>query len=319
MQLSNKVRQTYFDRFDEMDLEYRLHFASRLYAWSGDDDAKRLLDTLRPAVLPATHESRKENLFAIKEELRLKDYERDVNDYVRRKPYFEKYPNLLLLHSALFRLRHWLCIYGIDERSLLYELLPKQDVITLINELLADTAAQKTLSTYFINTVYLYEKLYDSPEINQVEPRQFIEIAKLYNQANTADIQILIYLYTHCILGETLFYFQPIQQNHDVYVEMIKQLEQLIHDNFTAINLDNKFEFLVCAQICDYKSFLTDRIYEEADKSVNDEGFIVDVHNTNKNPHKQSFMMSEHRNVLFIMSTTKPLFNKSPQPLLRFN
>lgn len=319
MQLRNKVRQTYIDRFNEMDIEYCLHFASRLYAWSEDNDAKQLLDNLRPEVLPANHKERRQHILAIREELRIKNYDRDVNDYARRKLYFEKYPNLLLVHNALFRIRHWLCIYDVDERELLYELVPRHEVSRLITALLQDQTAQKILSTYFINTVYLYEKMYESPDVPSIKPRAIIGLADLYDLSNAADIQILIYLYTHCILGETLFYYQPVKYEVEVYTEMLKRLEQLIDQSFNTINLDNKFEFLVCARICNYSSYLAEKIYAEAEKSVNSEGFIVDMHNTNANPYKQSFMMSEHRNVLFILSMTNPVFNNQTKSLLRFS
>ena len=45
---------------------------------------------------------------------------------------------------------------------------------------------------------------------------------------------------------------------------------------------------------------------------MNDQGFIVDTINQAINPVKQSFLMSEHRNVLFIMSTVTPTFSTDP-------
>jgi hypothetical protein len=303
------IRTTYLSRFNEMTLEYRLHFTSRLYAWNSDPEAARLLRAIQPEVLPANHEDRLQALKDIREELVHKDYARDVNDYTRRKPFFDSYPNLLLLHNALFRIRHWLCIYGQDERTSLYEIIPKDDVEELISELRADAPAMRALSTYAINTLYLYEKLFDQKGI---DPETILDLASSYDRSNPSDVQIMIYLYTHCILGETLFYYQPIASHSDTYLRMLEELDTLIEENFDTISLDNKCEFLVCSQICGYEARQKTRIEDEVARSVGAEDFIVDTHNSATNPAKQSFMMSEHRNVLFIMSQSKPVFQRQP-------
>ena len=89
---------------------------------------------------------------------------------------------------------------------------------------------------------------------------------------------------------------------------MLDTLEDLIDNNFDKINLDNKLEFLVCARICHYESNLFKRIYEECEKSISPEGiFIIDRHNQNVQKDRSNFTSSEHRNVLFIMSTTEYL------------
>jgi hypothetical protein len=310
MQPAQTIKNTYLERFNEMTLEYRLHFASRLFAWSADPDAKQLLDAIKNEVIPETTEKRRDSLFAIRDELIHKDYERDVNDYARRKPFFDSYPDLLLLHSALFLIRHWLCIYGVDERPMLYELIPKAQVTEMLTRLEQDKAAQRSLSTYFINTCYLYTKLYEDSEVEPINPRDILEIGSHYDRTNPSDVQILIYLYTHCILGETLFYHQPVSENQDAYEDMLEELEELIDKNYDTISLDNKFEFLVCSKICGFDSRLSTRIDDEADLSLNNEGFIVDTHNKKINPLKQSFLMSEHRNVLYIMSRSDPIFTK---------
>jgi len=306
---TDKVRKTYFDRFDEMELEYQLHFASRLSAWNGDQAAKQKLADLEHIVVPSSHDERIKNLEDVRLELAAKDFERDVNNYQARKPFFEKYPDLLLVHNALFRIRHWYCIYGIDEREGLFEVLPKQQVEAMITELSGDKEAVRVLSTYAINVFYLYEKLYaDDKDVIDID--KILGLKESYDHSDKKDLQMLIYLYAHCILGETLFYAQPVQKRLGAYLEMLKQIETILERNYDDVNLDNKFEFLVCARICDYQTKLASKIYDEAERSLNDEGFIVDKFNQNSSPAKQTFLMSEHRNVLFIMSHTEPLFNK---------
>ncbi len=309
--LAQKIRAIYFQRFDELELEYQLHYASRLYSWNDDPEAAEKLRELRPVIVPPSTSERLKNLQAISEELAHKDFERDVNNYGLRKPYFDKYPHLLLIHSALFRIRHWYCIYGIDERDALFELLPQKEIEAMITSLRSDSAAIRILSTYAINTFYLYEKLYKQESGSQ-NTTHLLEIGAGYDHSNLKDLQLKIYLYTHSILGETLFYFQPILRHEEMYTQMLTEIEKILSDHFDKINLDNKFEFLVCAQICNFDTSLAEQIYQEAENSVHQEGFIVDMHNQNRNPLKQTFLMSEHRNVLYIMSQSKPLFNTQP-------
>jgi hypothetical protein len=305
-----RIKQTYLERFDEMTLEYRLHFASRLYSWNGDTDAQKLLETMQSEIVPATHEERLASLVGIADELVVKDYERDVNDYARRQPFFEAYPALLLIHNALFRIRHWYFLYDIDERDALFSVVSKDEIEAMLTRLQADDAAQQALSTYAINTFYLYQKLYPQSTVPDLNLEKILDLGASYDRTHIPDMQILIYLYTHCILGETVFYAQPVLRHHELYIRMLRELETLLEAEFENINLDNKCEFLVCAQILGFESKHTERIHDEATRSISSEGFIVDTFNKNRNPKKQDLMMSEHRNVLYIMSFTQPLFQR---------
>jgi hypothetical protein len=310
MDIAQLVKNTYFDRFDELELEYQLHFASRLYSWSNDQKALEKLRSLRTTLVPTNTTTRLANLHHIKEELAVKNFERDVNNYEQRKPYFEKYPDLLLVHNALFRIRHWHCIYGVDERALLFELLPHTEIDKLIHALRNDTDAIRTLSTYAINTFYLYDRLYQSE--NTLDIEALFDAGRRYDKTDIKQLQLLTYLYTHCIIGETLFYFQPIKTGEDTYQKMLFTVEQIFLENFERINLDNKLEFLVCAKICGYNAKIEERIYTEVGSSLHEDGYIVDRLNRNINPAKQNFLMSEHRNVLYLMSQTTPQFISKP-------
>ena len=125
-----------------------------------------------------------------------------------------------------------------------------------------------------------------------------------YDRANKQDIQLLIYLYTHCIIGESNFYTRTVDpRSMNVFTIMLQELEAVISQQFESINLDNKLEFLVCCRICDYQTQLYERIMQECVASISEEGtFLVDRLNTNGQADRSSFEKSEHRNVLFIMS-----------------
>jgi hypothetical protein len=123
-QIAQTIQQTYYDRFKELEEEYQLHFASRLYAWNSDATAHELLKELRPSIVPSTHDDRQQLLVKLVADLEHKDFERDVNNYANRKEFFDRYPDLFTLQLVLFRIRHWYCIYGVDERELLFSILP---------------------------------------------------------------------------------------------------------------------------------------------------------------------------------------------------
>lgn len=260
--------------------------------------------------MPPSHAKRAESLQGIRAELAKKDFARDIRNYHLRQPYFEKYPQLLLLHNALFRIRYWYCLYGQDERDALFRLIPEQEIRRLLTRLQEDTNATITLSTYAINTFYLYEKLFPANQKALVDVRWLFDLKKHYDYTDKKDLQLLIYLYTHCIIGETLFYFQPISQRMDIYLNMLKEIEAIIANNPEDVHLDNKLEFLVCAALCGMESGLSPLIYAEAANLLTNEGFIIDEDKIDKRPdlRRQAFMLSEHTNALFIMTETEPLF-----------
>ncbi|HSW98871.1 MAG TPA: hypothetical protein VLF71_03465 [Candidatus Saccharimonadales bacterium] len=308
--LASIVRKTYFSRFSELELDYKLHFASRLYTWGGDAEAAQKLAELRPVVLPATHAARLANLQGMAAELGHKNFVRDINNYATRKPYFEKYPQLLLLHNMLFRIRRWECIYGVDERASLFQIIPEQEIRALLRALARDAEAITILSTYAVNAFYMYENLY--AQAGDIIDLQYLFNLKDHYGTSPKDLQLLLYLYTHCIIGETLFYFSPVRRHADVYHAMLVDAEQIIASQYQFITLDNKCEFLVCARVCGYTSALAAKIYDEAGHSLNKENFLVDTINKVINPMKQSLLMSEHCNALFIMSTSAPRFQVTP-------
>ena len=130
-----------------------------------------------------------------------------------------------------------------------------------------------------------------------------------YDLSDPIQLQLYIYLYTHCVIGESHFYAHAIPERYlPVYRQMLDELETVIEKRFTEINLDNKFEFLVCCRLVGKESSLTRRIDDEAHKSISTEGnFIVDRHNTNPQSANTTLALSEHRNALYIMAMNEPI------------
>lgn len=86
---------------------------------------------------------------------------------------------------------------------------------------------------------------------------------------------------------------------------MLQRLEPIIAERTDELSLDTKLEYLVCCRICDFNTSVTKVIYDECRQSVSPDGtFLVDTVNAFANrTAKKTFDASEHRNVLFVMSS----------------
>ena len=227
------------------------------------------------------------------------------NAHELRQPYFQKYPKLWGIHLALFRVRHLKHVYDIDTTDQLFQLISRQELDSLADALTKDEEAMRILSTFAVNYLYLYKQILLG-EGKYIKPERFLRISEAYDINNAEHLQLMIYLFTHCIIGESNFYTQTISpKNLPTYQTMLARLEQLVGNNLSLINLDSRLEFLVCCRICDFDSHLFDPIYEECRNSISQEGhFLVDSLNQNKQEDRKNFEGSEHRNVLFIMSNS---------------
>ena len=298
MDLAQRIQTHYFDNIAELPNDKQFHFATRIAAWYGNEQARNLLRQLRPEILPE-HTS----LTDVFEEIINREQSGRRNAHERRQPYFSAYPDLYGVHLALFRLRHMKVVYGIDARESFFALFSETQLRSLCDSLLADEDAMRNLSTFAINTLYLTRST-ALPDYSLSAEQLFAIGTQGYDLTNTEDIQLQIYFYTHCIIGESNFYTQTIPpETLPIYTAMLEKLETVIESSFKQINLDNKLEFLVCARICNYSSRLADKIYKECEESISPEGtYLIDIHNTNIQQDRMSFDKSEHRNVLYIMS-----------------
>jgi hypothetical protein len=196
-------------------------------------------------------------------------------------------------------------VYGKDIRPMVSELISETDLLQLRDALLQDKAAIATLSTHAVNYFYLLEN-YHSPngERDYIDPEYLYQIAMEQDtEGDAARIRFQIYLLTHCIIGASRFYSRKIEKDLDWYQKMVKSLEVIIQDNYFAVSLDNKLEFLVCAELCRYESQLKSLIFGEADRSLALTGnFLIDKLNDKESRLSNKVAMSEHRNVLYIMA-----------------
>lgn len=300
--LHDLVYRYYLEHFDELPFDKQFHFASRLFLWNQDDFGRTQIPRLRAEF--TAHDNPHKALQQIFDEAQGSPVHGSKNAAELRRPYFEKYPQLKTQVLLLFRTAFMKHMYGIDAHDDLLSILSVEDFDVTMGKLLNDHETLSILSTHAVNLLYLYTRVVREDE-KLFDPSLFLEIGrKAYDRANPIHIQLLIYLYTHCIIGEAKFYYRAVPELYaDVYQEMLAELETILAEHFQEINLDNKFEYLVCCKLLGMQSGHEQAIFSEAVASLSDNGsFLIDRHNKNPQSANTALDTSEHRNVLFLMA-----------------
>jgi RimK family alpha-L-glutamate ligase len=293
----------------------KFHFTSRLFLWDRDKKAEREIKKMRKAYLGLNRKELIKKTEKILADGKNSPIDKILNKELREK-YFKKYPQLLAYNRILFKNLFVGTIYNESLRPVIDKIIPRKKFIDLKTKIEKDKRAIAILSTHAINYFYLLEYFLDKRKgvAYAINPSLYFDIAKKYAQSKTIKhVDLPLYLITHCIIGESQFYSRKITRHHDLYLEMIKFAESIILNNYFSVSLDNKFEFLVCSELCQYDSNLKDLIFSEADRSFSPSGnFLIDKHNDykQKNSVKNGFLQAEHRNVLYMMANRNFTQNK---------
>lgn len=311
---SSKLAEDYYRQNYSYLYEKKFHFASRLRLWLHDEESRQKLNILQTDYLKSPSQKIKKIL----SEKNIVRGKRMLNKELREK-YFKKYPNLLAYNKILFINLFASTIYGKDLRKTIGKIVGRKIFLDLHKKLSADKKAIAILSTHAINYFYLLQYYLDKngEKTNIADPASYFDIAiNSFSGKYKENFDLQIYLLTHCIIGASYFYSRPISSNTKIYQKMIEFLGSLISKNYFAISLDNKLEFLVCAELCQYNSSLKQMIFAEAERSLSDTGnFLIDKINdaSKKNIAKNSFIPAEHRNILYIMANNKFILNDRKQ------
>ncbi len=294
MSLVEQIRQYYFDNFEYLTPSKRFHFASRLAAWEGSVQAKQALVELKPLMVPKAGASTLKGLF-----------EQPLGpvyaDNLRRR-YFEQYNLLHGANNMMFRVRHLKEIYGIDLSDDLLDIVKLNQLEELGQQLLADRLAVKWLSSFAVNCLYLLEKLDGVPL--KLNPSWFLDLRNEYELKDPIQLNLLVYLFTHCIIAESNFYAQVIPASRlSIYIQMLETLDEVI-GKYPGIRLDAKLEYLIASRICHKHAALEEKIYRLVEQSVSPKGYIIEKLKSPDNHELNDINTAEHRNVLYIMSTT---------------
>lgn len=299
-----RVKRYYDDNYPHL-YHKKFHYSSRQYLWTGSKREKQRLERLKKEYAGETEKERDK---LISESLETDLLSRNYKAKQIRQSFFKKYKKLRNFIMALFKVLLAETIYNVDLRDSVSKFISSQELIKLYNDLYKDREAIASLSTDAINYFYLTRNYFRNNLKDfgiQLDPHYFLEIAqKNYEGKPKEYLELQIYLLTHCIIGESRFYAKLV--DNKFYKRMLVFLESLISKNFPFVRLDNKFEFLVCCQLCNYKpGVVRDWIYQEAQGSYSKLGDYLVDRLFSGDGKKDTFIYSEHRNVLFLMSLQK--------------
>lgn len=297
---TSQVVRSYFERFEKfLPKHIAFHFWSRLWLYKKDPVARQHLDELADWYLGRGDEGGIEKRI---KDLTTTTAQKD-DPLTMRKSYYQKYPKLLKYGSLLF---WWLMageIYSEDVTVEVEKVAPKEMMLSLREELLADTEAIKILSSGATNFFYLLDEY---AETKTATPKLFDLIKNEKAGTDRESLKRMFYFLSHLVIGETHFYTRENVDDVTLCREIVRRLEKIIKHDYFKVSLDMKFEFLVCCQIIGYESDWAKIIEGEAERSLSPVGnFLVDTHNAWIHGFGHKFARSEHRNVLYLMSRSR--------------
>lgn len=192
---------------------------------------------------------------------------KNIKHLDQRQKYLDKYPQLIIFHDILLKSVYYKSVYQKSVKKFTMQLIKKDKIETLVERLLKDEECIVNLSTYAITFLFLYFIYYKKHKFNL---KKIISLPK--NKLNIKKQK-----------------------------KILNKLEDIILSNYFNIELDTKFEFLVCCKICETKSRLEKIIFNEASHSLSkNQNYIIDKYNVFAK--EESFYDSEHRNVLYLMA-----------------
>jgi RimK family alpha-L-glutamate ligase len=301
----NLVKGLYEDAINYMDKNNSFHYLSRMHLWFGDNESKNLLMQMESSYIGVDNN---EISAKIKGFLTMEQMTHDrKQDAELRLPYIEKYGMLMEYNNVFFKVLFCDKIYQKDIRPIVEGQIKIESMLDLKKRLEGDWQGMATLSTFAINYLYGLENyIYkDYFSLDFINPELYYNIAKdAYVSSLENNYKLRLYFITHCIINESRFYSRKIERSFDVYNDMLKLAEAIINKNYFDIGLDNKLEFLVCARMMNYKTYLNEIIFSETKNSLSDKGnYLIDTLNVNSGSrHKDNIKSSEHRNTLYLMA-----------------
>ena len=275
-----------------------------MYLWNKEEFYRAGLDKLKSFYLGKSDyelESNLRNIF-----LKTREHGEKMVAREERMVIFKKYNKLENFLGILFKYLFALSLYEKDVKNEISKLVSDNDLLQLKTDLENDDEALRILSTHAINYFYLVREYLGSSCI--IDIKKLYKIGKFYqDEGGEQALTLQIYFYTHCIIGASGFYSHEIPlEEIPIYKKMLDFMDELIMEKYDDISLDNKFEFLVCAKLCNYSASSEKNIFEEAGRSFSFDGnFLVDTLNKKTSPDaRNSFAGSEHRNVLYLMASS---------------
>lgn len=297
--LSNSVYRYYFSHFDELTLDKQFHFVSRLYAVCNDKQAKEKLLQLQAPLIG--NNTALQVLSTIQSGAMFPLLPGNAELLQARAPYIEKYPQL----RDTSRLLYWSAMlsyaYQFESKEALTSLIPSDDLEDLYQDLLRDHSAVATLSTHAVNYLYVYKRFYKHE--SGPDPSLFSTILSNqshYDYSDPVQLRLAVYMVTHAIIADTVFYFEPVPKDHVIqHRNNLEQLETILTNRLDLLSLDTKLEFILCCKLVGRRSTLESDIINEVNSNISESGTFIT--SGNRMNDESTVQNSEHRNALYLM------------------
>ena len=284
---------TYKNNFDSLPPVKQFHFLSRVELFMPNMWSHKEIASLQEWFLGGF------NKYAYAEKLKmLASHTPDplhTNASELRMPLFVKYPWLYGYELQLFHVLHADTYYNHDLIPLLDE---PDDLVSNLEAIAQNPRELAVLSTYAVDVFYLYNRFVIKDDMALI-PLEIIDAALDIPLDPAFKIQLNIYLLTHCIIGETIFYRREIPSKHsDYYHKLVQRLMEITSSNWDLLTIDNKLEVALCLNLTKTTSKIIQNALHEAEEHYDQQlGFITDP----KMPHKNTLEWAEHRNMLYLL------------------
>jgi hypothetical protein len=298
------IRDYYLKNFEQLDKEQQIHLAWALYSWNKVRKAYRKLLSLKPYL------TGNGNFHSVWQRL---EQESKSNAYGKGKMadiqvrYFSRHPGLLAKTWQLLYLLRLQTIYGIDVRPELLRYHSPEDFERTFNDLQRDPEAIAMLSAAAINYIYLYHHFL-LEDTETIKPVAILNMSEpFYDVNNGMHLKIQSYLYTHLVIGESLFFNRDIPGSKlNDYQDIMLRAETFLAKYYFEHSLDNKYEFLACAHFVGNSPRIEPIIMSEATHSFfESESFTFDRFNINPNKHEPGIANMAHSMAFYLLCNKK--------------
>lgn len=294
--LPREVENFYFKNLDTISRGKRAHWLMRHYSWFQDQLSRDLLDEHRSDYVKPTEEGMR------------REYKRALNNIPtskisdpvlieKKEHYYETVAVMRTMLKCLFAYTY----FGEDTRAAFIKAMPREEAADIRERLIRDP---KNVVDFYVpapNTLYISEWIYG---FKRLDAQFYLDIAKKeINEKDPFSIQRVLYMLTHAIIGETLFYSKKIRRQLGVYRSMMRMIDGIIYRNMKTVRLDIKVEAVMCSRMLNMRMKSEDGIMREAEKSRAEDGsYIIDTHNTFAGTLPSSPSFGEHKNILYVMA-----------------
>lgn len=298
--LAEDIENYFFYHLDDLREGKRIHWLARHYLWFRDPFSRELLEhDRRHFMKPTSTGTRNAYKRLYNASMKHRGSQKKDRDHVRVMKRAE-YPELSAINKLLFRSLFATTIFKQDTRSCLRLAIPKEHIRALRDRLLSNPSDIAVLSTPAVNFLSLTPWAYGLKRI----PISFYGplVANIHT-ANVYEQNRLLYLITHLIIGESLFYAKRITRDTTSLKRLLGIADTAIITHSSSIRLDIKIETLLCAKLLGKRMRSRAPTLREARNSQFDKQhpYVIDIQNAYKGTSLTSPSASEHRNILLVM------------------